>query len=193
LLVRRDGDRRVRGWQRFGGDLAALGLCMLCAACGNGIDALATNAASSGLPSLPPAELTGVIFEGYRGELRDLSVTAQKARVDMVARTADLQDVKLSFSEGTRGRIEVAAPVGEFKLDGDDFELRGGVVGSAQEGERFATDEVRYVAAKRELVSATPVELRRSNLVLRADGMKLGLEQRRLRLIGAVQARVVPR
>ncbi len=154
---------------------------------------LATSGAGSGLPSLPPAELTGVVFEGYRGELRDLSVTAENARVDMVGRTAELRDVKLSFSEGTRGRIEVAAPLGEFKLDGDDFELSGGVVGSAQEGERFATDEVRYLAARRELVSSTPVELRRSNLVLRADGMNLGLEQRRLRLIGAVKARVVPR
>jgi lipopolysaccharide export system protein LptC len=42
-------------------------------------------------------------------------------------------------------------------------------------------------------VSTTPVELQRTNLVLRADGMTLGLDARRLRLVGQVQARVVPR
>ena len=143
--------------------------------------------------TLPPAELEGVIFEGYRGELRDLSVTAKKAVVDMVGRVASLEDVKLSFSEQSRGKLDVGAPRGEFKLDQDDFVLSGGVVGTAQEGERFSTEAVRYVAANRELVSSSLVELRRSNLVIRADGMQLGLDERRLRLIGKVEARVVPR
>lgn len=178
---------------RRGEAIAALAFCLACIGCGNGLDALATNGVANEPLRMPPAELHGVTFEGYRGELRDLSVTAKEAKVDMVGRVAELADVKLSFSEGTRGKIEVAAPVGAFKLDQDDFELSGGVVGSAQEGERFATQSVRYVAAKRELVSTSPVELRRSNLVLRANGMTLGLDQRRLRLVGAVKATVVPR
>ena len=97
----------------------------------------------------------------------------------------------LQFSETERGRIEVGAPSGELKLDEDDFLLSGGVVGSAQAGESFSTDSVRYIAASRELVSSTPVELRRTNLLLRANGMKLGLDARRLRLVGQVHARVL--
>jgi LPS export ABC transporter protein LptC len=167
------------------------GLLGLCLACGPALDGLVPRAPAS--MTLPPAELEGVVFEGYKGELRDLSVTSRKATVDMIGRVASLEDVKLSFSEASRGRLEVGAPLGEFKLDQDDFVLSGGVVGSAQEGERFSTDAVRYVAERRELVSTSPVELRRANLVLRADGMELGLDQRRLRLIGKVEARVVPR
>jgi LPS export ABC transporter protein LptC len=143
--------------------------------------------------SLPPAELEGVIFEGYRGEQRELNVTAEKASIDLVARIADLDDVTLRFSEDSRGQIEVSAPSGELKLDEDDFVLSGGVVGSAQAGERFTTESVRYVAKSREMVSKTPVELHRENLDLRADSMTLGLDKRRLRLVGNVKARVVPR
>jgi LPS export ABC transporter protein LptC len=184
----------VRRWRRRGETIVAAALCLAVVACGgNGLDALATSGASDEPPDLPPAILEGVVFEGYSGELRDLWVTARQAKVDMVGRIAELKDVKLSFSEGTRGRIEVEAPAGEFKLDQDDFELTGGVVGSAQAGEKFSTASVRYDAAKRELRSSAPVELRRSNLVLRANGMTLGLEQRRLKLLGAVEARVVPR
>ena len=134
-----------------------------------------------------------MIFEGYRGEQRELSVTAEKATIDLVARVAALEHVTFRFSEGDRGQIEVAAPTGELKLDADDFDLSGGVVGSAQAGERFSTESVRYVASSRQLVSTTPVELQRANLLLRADGMTLGLDARRLRLVGQVQARVVPR
>ncbi len=76
------------------------------------------------------------------------------------------------------------------QLDADDFVLSGGVVGTAQRGERFTTDSIRYLASSRELVSSTPVELRRADLRVRANGMKLGLDERRLRLIGDVRAEV---
>jgi LPS export ABC transporter protein LptC len=174
---------------RCGGAIAAAALAAICLGCSNGLEAFAP--ARGAQPPLPPAELEGVIFEGYRGEQRELFVTSEKATVDLVARVATLERVTLRFSESERGRIEVAAPAGELKLDEDDFLLSGGVVGSAQAGESFSTESVRYIAASRELVSSTPVELRRTNLLLRANGMKLGLDARRLRLVGQVHARVL--
>jgi LPS export ABC transporter protein LptC len=169
----------------------ATAACVASAGCGSELEALAKPRPTS--KGLPPAELSGVIFEVYRGEQREMRVTADTATIDLIGRVADLDGVTLRFSEDSRGQIEVAAPSGEVELDKDDFVLSGGVVGSAQAGERFTTDSVRYVAKTRELVSTTPVELHRINLELRADGMKLGLDARRLRLVGKVEARVVPR
>ena len=166
--------------------------CGALCACSSELEALAKPRAVAE-PGLPPAELQGVIFEGYRGEQRELKVTAEEATIDLIARVADLGGVTLRFSEDVRGQIEVAAPKGELELDQDDFVLSGGVVGSAQQGERFTTDTVTYVAKSRELISRSPVQLHRTNLELRADGMTLGLDERRLRLIGKVEARVVPR
>ncbi len=174
-----------------GGLVAVWSACAVGFGCGSELEGLA--APRDAAKGLPPAELQGVIFEGYRGEQRELNVTAETATIDLIARVADLDDVTLRFSEDSRGQIEVAAPNGELKLDEDDFVLSGGVVGSAQAGERFTTESVRYVAASRQLVSTTPVELHRENLDLRADGMKIGLDERRLRLVGKVEARVVPR
>jgi LPS export ABC transporter protein LptC len=174
-----------------GGLVAVLSACAVGYGCSSGFEGLAAPRREA--KGLPPAELEGVIFEGYRGEQREMRVTARRATIDLVTRLADLDDVTLRFSEDTRGQIEVAAPNGELKLDEDDFVLSGGVVGSAQAGERFTTDSIRYVAARRELVSSTRVELKRTNLELRADGMTLGLDKRRLRLVGQVEARVIPR
>lgn len=131
-------------------------------------------------------------FEGYRGEQLELFVTAASATIDLVSRVAALEQVTFRFSESDRGQVEITAPIGELKLDDDDFDLSGGVLGSAQAGERFSTDRVRYISSSRQLVSTTPVELERANLLLRADGMTLGLDERRLRLVGQVRARVVP-
>jgi len=181
----------VREQLRSVGRLAALAVCALCLGCSGGLEGFEPPRSNS--QRLPPAQLEGVIFEGYSGESREFYVTAVKATVDLVARVAALERVSFRFAEGDRGQIEVAAPLGKLELDADDFELSGGVVGSAQAGERFSTASLRYLAASRELVSTTPVELQRTNLVLRADGMTLGLDARRLRLVGQVQARVVPR
>ena len=170
----------------------AAALCLfVCLGCGAGLPGF--DAPRSAAPQLPPIELEGVIFEGYRGEQRELSVTAERARIDLASRVADLEQVKFSFSENDRGQIEVAAPSGALELDADDFVLSGGVSGSSQEGERFSTEQIRYLAASRRLVSTTPVELRRADLLVRANGMELGLEERRLRLIGQVRAEVVRR
>jgi len=168
-------------------------LAGLTLACGSGLETLSSAHPGAGRGELPPAELEGVLFEGYRGELRDLFVTSDRATVDMVGRVAQLSGVRLALAEPTRGPIEVTAPAGEFKLDDDDFVLSGGVEGTAGGGERFATETVRYVAKDRELVSRDPVTLRREGFVLRADGLRLDLATQHLRLTGNVQAKVIPR
>jgi LPS export ABC transporter protein LptC len=139
---------------------------------------------------LPPVELEGVVFEGYHGDLRDLSVTAASASVDMAAHVAKLQAVSIGFSTEDASKVEVAAPEGQFRLDGDDFALSGGVTGTTAEGERFATDAARYVSKTRTIESDSPVELRRTNLVLTASGMVLEVPTHKLRLNGNVRARV---
>lgn len=183
-----ESEREVRVGARSGGAAAAALSLWLSLGCG--ADLPGFDAPRSAAVQLPPIELEGVIFEGYRGELRELSVTAERARIDLTSRVADLDHVKFSFSEKDRGQIEVAAPSGALELDADDFVLSGGVSGSAQEGERFSTEQIRYLAASRRLVSSTPVELQRAELLVRANGMELGLDERRLRLIGQVRAEV---
>lgn len=184
---------RGRGIDRIERRGACALLAALTLACGSGIEALSNARPGAGRGDLPPAALEGVLFEGYRGELRDLFVTADRATVDMVDRIAQLSDVRLALAEPTRGPIEVTAPTGEFKLDDDDFVLSGGVEGTAGGGERFSTETVRYVAKDRELVGRDPVTLRREGFALRADGLRLDLATQHVRLTGNVKAKVNPR
>lgn len=158
--------------------------------CGSPLDAL--DASGRGPVQIPPISLERVVFEGYHGDLKDLSVTAASAVVDTTTRLAHLSDVAIGFAGDDSGRVEIQAPAGEFKLDGDDFTLSGGVSGSTGEGEKFTTAAVRYVAKQRLLHSDDPVDIVRQNVRLNASGMELELAHQKLRLLGNVRARVKP-
>src|SRR4029450_6303500 len=112
--------------------------------------------------------------------------------VDTATQVAHLSDVAIGFAGQDKERVQIQAPLGDFQLDGDDFTLSGGVKGSTGEGERFTTDEVRYVAKRRVLHSDDPVEIARAKVVLTAAGMELELANQNLRLLGSVRARVQP-
>ena len=170
----------------------ALGALLAASALGCGSPFEALDSGPRGPVQIPPIALEGVVFEGYHGDLRDLSVTAASAVVDTATKLARLSDVAIGFAGEDTGRIQISAPIGDFQLDGDDFTLSGGVSGSTGEGEAFTTDEVHYVAKRRVLESADPVEIARSNVVLNATGMELELAHQKLRLLGNVRARVKP-
>ena len=158
--------------------------------CSSGLDLLDSGGGARGPVEIPPMEMTGVVFEGYHGDLRDLSVNADEATVDMAAHVANLRKVTIGFSAEDASNVEISAPVGQFHLDADDFTLSDGVHGKTGEGEAFTTDAVRYVSKRRVIVSDSRVELRRTNLVLTATGMELEVPTHKLRLTGNVRARV---
>jgi hypothetical protein len=142
--------------------------------------------------ALPPVRLRGVALEGWSGAVRELSVEASDATIDLDARVARLEWIRIALSGSEVGPLEVKAPSGEFDLARDALWLRGGVEGRTQPGERFSTAEVSFDQEAGRLHSDRPVSLSRPNLQLTADGMDLDLRSRRLRLTGAVRAQLEP-
>lgn len=160
------------------------------AGCGSPLEALDTGTRPH--VKIPPIALEQVLFEGYHGDLQDLTVNAASAVVDTQTQIVHLSDVAIGFAGDENGRIEIAAPVGDFQLNGDDFTLSGGVSGTTAQGEKFTTAAVKYIAKRRVLRSDDPVKILRSNVDLSGKGMELELAQRKLRLLGNVRAEVKP-
>jgi LPS export ABC transporter protein LptC len=183
---------RGRGLRRLVGALRSAAF-VFAVGCNSSFDLLENGGTHTAPVELPPIEMEGVIFEGYHGDLRDLSVTADSATVDLTAHVANLRQVSMGFSDEDASKVDISAPVGVFHLDADDFSLSNGVRGSTGEGERFTTAAAHYVASRRVIASDSPVELHRSNLVLTASGMELEVATHKLRLTGNVRARVQPK
>jgi LPS export ABC transporter protein LptC len=141
---------------------------------------------------MPPVELTGVVFEGFHGDLRDLSMKASSATVDMKTHVAHMRDVTIGFADDPNSKVDISAPQGDFHLDADDFELTGGVNGTTAADEHFKSDAVSYVAKTRVLVSEVPVELHRSSVVMTANRMEFEVPTHKLHLWGNVHAKVKP-
>ena len=178
---------RVRPLTRLVGALSGAALVAL--GCSSGLDLL-ENGGTHPAIELPPIELQGVVFEGYHGDLQDLLVTADSATVDMTQHVANLREVSIGFSAEDASKVSIAAPVGQFHLDKDDFTLSDGVHGTTAEGQSFTTDAVRYLSSRRVIVSDSAVELRRLNLLVTASGMELEVPTHKLHLTGNVRARV---
>jgi LPS export ABC transporter protein LptC len=142
---------------------------------------------------MAPLRLRGVALEGWSGGVRDLSVEAREAVVDLELRVAQLEQVRIGVSGTNGGALEVEAPTGEFDLTRDALALRGGVEGRTEPGERFTTEEVHFDQELGRLRSDDPVRLQRPGLDLRASSMDLDLRARRLKLKGAVSAALQPR
>lgn len=160
--------------------------------CGSPLEGLEGNGNGHVQVQIPPIALETAVFEGYHGDLRDLSITSATAIVDTTTKLAHLSDVAIGFSGDDQQRLQIQAPTGVFQLDGDDFTLSGGVKGLTGEGEAFTTNEVHYIGKRRVLHSDVPVEIARSNVVLTGSGMELELAHQKLRLLGNVRARVKP-
>jgi LPS export ABC transporter protein LptC len=169
--------------------VCALGAATL--ACGSSLSSLENGDARPAI-EMPPIELTGVVFEGYHGVLRDLSVVSASATVDMTTHIAHLRDVTIGFADDPNSKVDISAPQGDFHLDADDFALSGGVSGTTAADEHFKSDAVSYVAETRVLVSEVPVELHRSSVVMTGNRMEFEVGTHRLRLWGNVRARVKP-
>lgn len=137
---------------------------------------------------VPPLLLRGIALEGWTGAVRELSVEASQATIDLEGRVALLEQVRISLAGGEAGPLEVRSPSGEFDLARDVLWLRGGVEGQTRPGERFSTAELRFDQESGRLHSAQPVRIERPNLDLTASAMDLDLGARRLSLHGAVRA-----
>ena len=109
-----------------------------------------------------PAQLRGVLFEGYAAGAREVEVRAARANLHPAERVVHLERVQIRFQDERRGQIHIDAERAELRLDSDDFMLHGRVEGSTTEGERFSTAEVRYEQASGRLWTDQPVRLYRS-------------------------------
>ncbi len=174
---------------RYGSRLASAG-AVLALAC-DPTTALRDRARDA-LDAPPPIELEGVVYEGFTNGTRGLQVEARRASIDAAGAQATLHEVGVAFAGSERGDVQVHAPRAVLDLGREDAVLDGGVRGETRAGERFETPRVRYHRAAGELVSEGGVHLRRHNLDVQADGMRLDLEGRRLVLNGGVRTRLAP-
>jgi LPS export ABC transporter protein LptC len=138
-------------------------------------------------PSLPPALLEDVVFEGWAGDEREVEVRARRARVDMAERVVHLEGVRIEFRDAERGPVEIRAQRGTLDLEADDFVLEGRVEGRIGADERFETSELRYDAARERVWTDQPVRVTRPSLRLEGDGLEIDVPARRLTIRGNVR------
>lgn len=166
--------------------------------------ALAGLAASASLLAVAPSpaapaldggglRLTGMTLVASRGDERELLLHSQRATLDPETRRAVLWDVDAEVVDADSGRrFHIECARAEVEIESQDFIAEGGVRGDTGEGQRFATEAVRYDRAADVLSSDTPVELVDATGSLRGDGFRYHVGEKRFEILGNVRVEQSP-
>lgn len=79
---------------------------------------------------------------------------------------------------------------GEMRTDSKDVEIRGHVVVTADTGEKFSTDVVRYSDARKEIYTDAPVRMETSRMKIQGKGLSILMDKGELSLASGVKANV---
>ncbi len=100
----------------------------------------------------------------------------------------DQVQIKLTTKEG---RIfTMMGDKGEMLTDKKDVELKGHVVATADTGEKFSTDYLRYNDAQKKIYTDAPVMMEGKRIKIQGVGLTILMNKGELRLSSSVRARI---
>ena len=141
-------------------------------------------AAADGSPGL---RITGMTFVGSRGVESELVVRATTALFHPDSNLADLEDVRATVSDETKGEsFAMSCDTAALNVETNDFTATGNVKGVTGGGQRYQAPWVRYDHASSLLLSDAPVTVVGATGTLRGDGFRYHVDERRFELLGNV-------
>ncbi len=141
-------------------------------------------AAADGSPGL---RITGMTFVGSRGVESELVVRATTALFHPDSNLADLEDVRATVSDETKGEsFAMSCDTAALNVETNDFTATGNVKGVTGDGQRYQAPWVRYDHASSLLLSDAPVTVVDATGTLGGDGFRYHVDERRFELLGNV-------
>jgi LPS export ABC transporter protein LptC len=141
-------------------------------------------AAADGSPGL---RITGMTFVGSRGVESELVVRARTALFHPDSNLADLDDVRATVSDETKGEsFSMSCDTAALNVETNDFTATGNVRGVTGDGQRYQAPWVRYDHAASLLLSDAPVTVVDATGTLQGDGFRYHVDERRFELLGNV-------
>lgn len=137
--------------------------------------------------------LSEMTLVASRGGERELLLRSESATLDPETRRAVLWDVRAEVVDLESGRrFHIECDRAEVEIESQDFVAEGHVRGDTGEGQRFATESVRYDRAADLLSADTPVELIDATGSLRGDGFRYHVAEKRFEILGNVRVEQNP-
>lgn len=154
---------------------------------------LAVPSASAAALDTSAIELRDITFVSSRAGEREMWLRSRSASLDPRARTAELSDVSAELADSDDAqRFSVRCERAVLELDTRNFRAEGRVRGETGDGQRYATDWVRYDHEAGVLFSDAPVQVSDARGSLRGDGFRYHVRERRFELIGNVRVEQGP-
>ena len=130
--------------------------------------------------------LGGMTYVSSRGELNDMVLDAERARILPDREVAHLEGVRVRLvsATGGDGGLDMTCDAGLFEFETGDFLAVGNVDGTTGDGRHFRTTRVRYKHEGALVTTDEPVEIRDETGTYRGGGFRYFLDENRFRMLG---------
>lgn len=130
--------------------------------------------------------LSGMTYVSSRGDLNDMVLDAEKARILPEQEVAHLEGVRVRLvsATGGDGGLDMTCDAGLFDFDTGDFLAVGNVDGTTGDGRKFRTTRVRYKHEGSLVTTDEPVEITDATGSYRGGGFRYFLDENRFRMMG---------
>lgn len=119
---------------------------------------------------------------------------AADARHDLSSQVTWLTKVDLTFyGKGETGDLALIADNGVWNAEAGELEVSGQVVATSANGYRFTSERIHYREADRLLWTDESVRLVSDQIDLKGTGMRLLVDERKLKLLSKVWSRWQPK
>lgn len=130
--------------------------------------------------------LAGMTYVSSRGDLNDMVLDAEKARILPEQEVAHLEGVRIRLvsATGGDGGLDMTCDTGLFDFDTGDFLAVGNVDGTTGDGRKFQTTRVRYKHEGSLVTTDEPVAITDATGSYRGGGFRYFLDENRFRMMG---------
>ncbi|ORJ59549.1 LPS export ABC transporter periplasmic protein LptC [Geothermobacter hydrogeniphilus] len=134
--------------------------------------------------------LAKIDYTETRGGKAFWRLRADRASYDLETGRSRLHNVHLRFfGAGESGVLTLDARRGVWDEKAGELVVSGNVVARSERGYEFSTDRLHYRQAERLLWTDQPVRLSSGQFEVEATGMRLLVDQRRLKLLANVRSK----
>jgi LPS export ABC transporter protein LptC len=129
--------------------------------------------------------LQGMTYVSSKGEVNEVVLDAERARIHPERDVAHLEEVRANLSSADGGgALSLICDRGTFEMATGDFLAEGNVRGTTGDGRRFFTDRLRYSHEDALVTSNRPVVIREETGTYRGNGFRYHVRENRFLLMG---------
>ncbi len=142
------------------------------------------------MPEQVDLEIQGFVFTEVGESGSRWEVKAEKATYERKENLAVFDQVRIKLDTAEGKVYNMTADKGRMETEKKDIEIKGNVIITSSEGEKFTTDYLNYSDEGKKFYTDAPVTMESDRIIIKGKGLTLFIKSGKLNLNSMVKAKI---